>query len=640
MLYKLSASFIIMALLTGCQGEPPQSAESATLRLFEPQKSAKPETSAKAISKVLAQLSTNLPPHFSMDRLQEFLTQGDLKGASRYINLVLQGSLTNASLHLLNGLIYEEMANYGDPSRKELAGIAYRTAYTLDPSRWISAYLLGVYELRERRFEDAQKHLADALILRPEDPDILYSLAYTSYYLRDLPVAVASISKAVSLRPKDPNLNRAASIIYAAGAEFNKASQHLHTFKALMDKNNPDVAMVERRLEDWRHVHSQASRKTVADEDPASAEGLVSRAGESAQDYAAFLQKKRAALTGAAPRSNDTVILDCYILRFLEQNLTAKGQNIMEVLSVALGAAQAGGGTIGGIGADPIASVKRDLSRTTLTGAQNPVTGSWTKVFNYSVNPIVMAYSLNIANATSQTAEVLSRPSIATLVGRGAYFLDGDQYTSAAGGPTGAAVTSVDAGIKVEITPLEITPEGKVILDIYIAGSLFTGQPQLKKGITEQLVQTAKSRVTSTVRAHFGQTIMIGGASLSNNVNFTSGVPVLKDLPLIQYFFARQETASNVQSTLYLITPRRGGSVSESVQSLASPMPQASVMQQLQRRGLMAVGQYSSLYYILKYLSRAPLFADFRSGDLPKPGMSNAAPLDKRLSQLMRFLYF
>lgn len=381
-------ALFLSSILCGCTQEGPKA----------PELTPKEKRHAE-ISQFLERANMKLPSYFSLERLKRYVEENDLAGASRYVNMALNVNVKNPYLHLINGLVYEEMQARGDNSKNELAGIAYRSAYSLDTSQWLSAYLLGVHELNAQRYAEAQKHLADALSIKPNDPDTLYSLAFASYYLQDLPVALSSIARAATLNPKNPQVNRTAAIIFAAGGQINKAKRYLNVLKDLLGKDHPEIASVHQRIEDWRNTHSAAvSRQTVE----SGLEGLPSRAGEALQDIQPVLQKQQAAKsTPDAP----SVVLDCYFLRTVEDATIRRGQNLMDSLQVSLGTS-----------GQAISSISRTISR----GIYAPPASQWTKTFAYELNPYALEYNLNIANSSELTVTVNSRPTISTVLQNGA----------------------------------------------------------------------------------------------------------------------------------------------------------------------------------------------------------------------------
>ena len=600
------------ALLLGCdQKKPPVSCE--------PKKTA---------LSVLDKSSLVWPSHFSYDRLMCLIREGDLKGASKYVNVALQISPQSAPLHLVNGFIYEEMARTGDDSRKELVGVAYRSAVRHDPTQWVSSYLLGASELKDLNYEEAQENLANALLLNPNDPDILYSLAYASYYLRDIPVALSSIKKAVSLCGDSPAIVRAAVIVFSAAGNFQKACEYLKTYEKLVGSQEDDVKIVQKRVDEWRSIHDRARIYRATTEQ--MAEGVIAY-GKGKIDTSDFDDFQKKVSDTADADSNQSVIIDCYLLRTSETESSSKGNNVFEQLAVSLGTSPVV--PQGATGA--IASFQRQIS---YTGGN--VARAWARGFSYAISPIALTYGLNIMNATQTCIEVIGRPTIATLVGKPAYFLQGDQYTGASSGAvTGAVTSSIDAGMKIEVLPRELTPQGILVLEVNLTGSQFPqgALPNMGIGASNQLFYVARSKVQTIVKAHLGQTVMVGCMYSRKNISEKSGFPILQDIPGVQYFFAKGTTSSDTECILYLLTPSRGGSSSEKVRA----KKQISVASRLKQRGLMSLGEYSTTYYILKRLNQSEMIRGFRSGDLPAPFWGyHSVSINKKLQQICSFLWF
>lgn len=605
---------LTLLALTGCDQSEKESSQAAKARAI-------PRKSPLEFLKKGA--GNSLPGHFSVDRIQELVASGDIEEASRYTNMALHISPQVPVLHLINGFLYEELANRGNDGKRELATVAYQRAYELDPSQWLCCYLLGLRELRENKIESAQQKLADALILNPSDPDTAYALAYASYYLRDLPVAFSAINTALKAQNNDPAYLRAGAIIYAACNHTQRSEECLRNYQKAVGANEPDIQVVQNRLAEWKRFHNSRPQR-VAD-DAGAAEGML---GRSDPEAASFTQKQ---VSARSTPEGETLYIDAYLLRTSETTTASAGNNIMNSLALILGSG--GAGTIPGSNFN----VTRNLARNYSGG---PVTGSWTKALSYSITPSALAYSLNIANVSKQIIEVLARPSVATLVGKPAYFLQGDQYIGAAAGTSGAAIASVDAGTKVEVTPLELTPDGIVVMDIMVTGSLFTAQPATGSSISSQLLQVTRSKVMTTVKAFLGQTIILGGIYSREQTERRSGVPLLSDLPFVQYFFGQDVAGGDVRAILYLVTPRKGGTLKDCNFSAISH-GEGPPAERLKDRGLMSIGEYPTLYYVVKNINRSPMFANFRSGDLPKPFWGyDRVSIDTKLDQLKAFLWF
>jgi tetratricopeptide (TPR) repeat protein len=613
---RISCVFALLAL-AGCN-------ESSKGPSYNPKSQFKPRKSPLEFLKKGA--GNSLPGHFSVDRIQELVASGDIEEASRYTNMALHISPQVPVLHLINGFLYEEIANLGNDSKRELATVAYQRAYELDPSQWLCCYLLGLRELRENKIESAQQRLADALILNPSDPDIAYALAYASYYLRDLPVAFSAINKALNSNSNDPSYLRAGAIIYGACNHTQRSEECLKKYQQIVGNNEPDVQVVQNRLADWKRFHNSRIQR-VAD-DASAGEGV---AGRGDPDASAFTQKQ---VSARGTPEGETIYVDAYLLRTSETTTATAGNNVMNTLALVLGSTST---NIAGSSTPSNLSVTRTLGR---NAAGGPVTGSWTKMLTYSITPQAIAYSLNIANVSKQIVEVLARPSVATLVGKPAYFLQGDQYIGAAAGNSGSAIASVDAGTKVEITPLELTSDGILVMDITVTGSIFTAEPNTGASIQNQILQISRSKVMTTIKAFLGQTIILGGIYSREQTETRSGVPFLSDLPIIQYFFGQDTASGDTRAILYLITPRKGGMLKDCNFSLTS-QGEGPASERLKDKGLLSIGEYPTLYYVVKNINRSPMFTNFRSGDLPKPFWGyDRVSITTKLDQLKSFLWF
>ena len=92
-----------------------------------------------------------------------FLKEGKYADASAYINQVLQSQPKSVILHILNALTYEKMAETGQGSGLELAIIGYQNALSIDPFNTFAIVQLGKIKYREKQFDQAQEHFANAL---------------------------------------------------------------------------------------------------------------------------------------------------------------------------------------------------------------------------------------------------------------------------------------------------------------------------------------------------------------------------------------------------------------------------------------------------------------------------------------------
>jgi general secretion pathway protein D len=163
------------------------------------------------------------------------------------------------------------------------------------------------------------------------------------------------------------------------------------------------------------------------------------------------------------------------------------------------------------------------------------------------------------AIADNSTVNVISRPRIQTshaipgvfVVADNLPFISGS-YQNYYGGIGGTAnqsiVERIDVGISLSVTPY-ITPEGLVVMEIQQEASQ-KGGDVIIDGNPNPIVNKRTAEATLTVKD--GQSIMMGGFITDRKSNSKSGVPVLKDIPVLGALF-RSKTKSNDRSELIVL---------------------------------------------------------------------------------------
>lgn len=223
-----------LCLLSGCE----------TTNTQEPIKLKMPMASLNAHKKI--------PP--TIKHVLALLQEEKFNEASSLINQNLQNEPRNVTLHLLNALVYEKLNELGNAAGQELAAIGYQNVINLDPSNGFALAQLGKLRYREQKYDQAQEHFANALLITPQDADLWQELAAASYYNYDLQTALSAIDKAIKLKPNDPLVNRSASMIYAALGDFNKSKKHLDFF-ASKAGDDPAVNQATTRYNDWQSLY-------------------------------------------------------------------------------------------------------------------------------------------------------------------------------------------------------------------------------------------------------------------------------------------------------------------------------------------------------------------------------------------------
>lgn len=198
------------------------------------------------------------------------------------------------------------------------------------------------------------------------------------------------------------------------------------------------------------------------------------------------------------------------------------------------------------------------------------------------------------AIADNSTVNVVSRPRIQTSHAIPGMFVVADEipfvtgsypnYGYGYGGIAGGAgyanqsiVERIDVGVTLSVTPF-ITPEGLVVMEIQQEANQ-KGGDVIIDGNPNPIVNKRTAEATLTVKD--GQTIMMGGFITDRKSKNKSGVPVLKDIPLLGALF-RSHNNSNDRSELIVLmratvlpSPERAAEVATREKSILPGIQQA-----------------------------------------------------------------
>lgn len=116
-------------------------------------------------------------------------------------------------------------------------------------------------------------------------------------------------------------------------------------------------------------------------------------------------------------------------------------------------------------------------------------------------------------------------------------------------GVAASQITSVSAVLNLSVTP-QVTNEGSINLQVSLSKGGFTpvqGQPPT----------TTQRTIDTNVLVDNGSTIVVGGLYTTTQTESHSGIPFLKDLPIIGWLFRTPYNPSNTRSELLVfLTPR------------------------------------------------------------------------------------
>ncbi|MGL4825686.1 MAG: hypothetical protein ACRC4G_05800 [Alphaproteobacteria bacterium] len=578
------------------------------------------------------------PCYGYLQQAKQKIKKGKLSEASRLINVALQSYPRMGKLHLMNGLIYEAMMDKGADDKSELVTVAYETAFSLDPTDFHAAYFMGRFKLKKKDYVGAQDFLAQALLLNPNDTTALHDLAVASYYAQDLEVARGSVKKLLSLVSNQgkasvkPLFYRTAAMVFAATGEKEQAQKNLAHLVNLVGGKDPDIHFLKRRMEDWFHSHTHPRQlQPIADVDG----GAAPPGDPSAQPVPNPAQQPSQGEPGTLPQvsapekpekeTQHVVILDCFLLRVSEETATTKGSNILNNFTVNL----------------IPQSADYNMVKNFTTGT--PVTATLTRTFKSGISWEKIQYNLNIANAVDKRIEVIARPTLSTYEKKKSTFFSGDTLRGGISGTTGGSIGEVQTGITLEVTPLEVQEDkNKTLLDISLEGSILSSTPQPGSvSIANQTFQIAKTKATTTLKLKFGETGMLGGIYERVTKQDKDGVPLLQDIPFLQYFFSQETTSDMRKYVVFFVTPRNAKVVKDAMKAPLSI--EARRKEQPNIRELLAKGGSweqtpSNVSIIFKGVAK--LNREFRTGDVIPLFWGTEPDWDTHIDQVSAFLYF
>ncbi len=160
---------------------------------------------------------------------------------------------------------------------------------------------------------------------------------------------------------------------------------------------------------------------------------------------------------------------------------------------------------------------------------------------------------------------IISRPSVATINNKQAQIKSVEKFRvktpdsgtsivqGGAGGSTSgggsSAFETFEVGITLDVTP-QASPDYYVLLDINAKSS--TLGSQTVDGIPSEIERSA----TSTVLVSSGQTFALGGIYKITDLDTISGVPFLKDIPVVGHMFRNLKVDNSDEELIFFITPR------------------------------------------------------------------------------------
>ncbi len=528
------------------------------------------------------ELQARLPKNGPLADAVLAIREGRLEDAALALNIGLSVQPRRPELHFLNAYIYEYTGAL------DLAEVGYRLVLDFNPDYWLAAYRLGRMYFAQGRYPSARDMFSRAVVAAPTQPGPAYDLAAVSYVLGDPETAQAVLQNIPESGDPAPHVTRTRAMVAASLGAHDHAQAHLKAYAAA---GAPQWAVrsAEQRVDAWDVRHSDLEGIEIEPPVPTQT---------------------------ATPTPPRMFIVDAVIITRERSRSSRRGVNLLSALQIQFGASLLNASR----------STARDLSTGGFTAFADNASHS------VSVSVPAVTYSLNIANAQNSTSEILARPSVMAYDGESSEIFVGNELTYTTNGQLGGASFSKEVGLLLKVRP-ERMDNGKIRMQVETRFDVF--QPTAAPGSFDQAVATVKNRNQVTVEMYLGQTVALATGTLTSKVRLREGVPILRDIPIIQYFFSTWAESEQKTSILVLLTPRRPAG-----ETLRNPGDSVA-LKALKRRYGHWWQPTNNIYKSMARLDSEDLRLQFRRGDVQ---LVEADDLASRFTNLLRdvadLLYF
>ena len=250
--------------------------------------------------------------------------------------------------------------------------------------------------------------------------------------------------------------------------------------------------------------------------------------------------------------------IDAVLIRTVDNQTSQSGINLLTGLTMFAGSqsfrttGSTGGASVSGVVQNSVIGIGNATSATI-----NSVSG-------------LVSYSLNIANSTTNNSQVIARPTLTALDRIPSTFYSGSVITAGlnGGGVSGAQITNIPTGVSLSVTPTFVDEES-MMLAVKVSRSYVVSATQGLGGFNATVSQEQHA-VTANVKIKYGETLILDGLSSRSTNNSSDGVPVLQDIPIIQYLFSQKGQQLYSENVLVLVTPRKVQTEDEITKAVAN----------------------------------------------------------------------
>jgi type IV pilus assembly protein PilQ len=135
---------------------------------------------------------------------------------------------------------------------------------------------------------------------------------------------------------------------------------------------------------------------------------------------------------------------------------------------------------------------------------------------------------------------------------------------SGAAAGTAVATERVPIGINLTVIP-QVSSDGFVLMNIKVKSSSLANSPTVSTGTTVVPFDELNREAEANVLVRDGETIVIGGILKDSDINSESGVPYLRNIPVLGWLFKNWRMQKDFEELVVFITPRIASAGSENL---------------------------------------------------------------------------
>ncbi|MCU0724419.1 MAG: tetratricopeptide repeat protein [Planctomycetes bacterium] len=501
---------------------------------------------------------------------REAFLQDDTDRAELEAKLALQADPMDAEAHFLLGCLLARKGEF------DQAAAGFQRTLALDPTHAGALYNLGTLLLLRGEALPAALLLESAVGIRPNHVPSCINLG-KAWFLAGLPeLSMAALEEALRLDPENPVALGNLLLMAEAGGLPEKAAEYLrHSAGTGPDRTAPGTPAAA----GWPPSPAPASLTVAA----AGSGTLVPELGGPGDVEAAALRDllrdlphvtvdrraDRLTLTGWTRGPTERTMLDRVLggrsdVLDLTTGDTGDPRRMLEVDAVIFIVISLDSQTEGfnflrliDLGFSYFAS---DHERAGIglaaPGSVGAVSGLSQEGWLFSA---AVDYNVNIANATDLRVAVLARPHLTTLSGTPAKFLAGGELIFQVSGINSGDIKMYPFGTNLTVTPTLLrTPseEGNPRVHVAVEAGRTSALQILTTTEAGEPRSFDKITVSSEAILDLNQTLILSGLSQRESRTEQSGVPILRSIPLLKYFFSSSTTVESSSAVLILLTPR------------------------------------------------------------------------------------